>query len=132
MRKILLGISLTGVAIFVVAMFSSELGICPSYSYSSCQDMSNQVGEILIPIVALFILSFVIYWTREEVYRTWFRFARWWVPVSMVLIFITPEYGGGLFNPIQKGSVAFITSALFVVISLVIIVWKFSSTRPAR
>ncbi len=39
----------------------------------------------------------------------------------MLLIFITPQYGGGLFNPIQKGGVAFALTALFLVISLVIL-----------
>lgn len=66
---------------------------------------------------------------RDEIYQMWFKFARWWVPVSMFLIFITPEYGGGLFNPIQKGSVAVGLSALFFLISLIIIAIQYFRTR---
>ncbi len=123
-KRSLLFVSLIGVAFFFLLAFSKEIGFCPSYSYSYCLDILNQSAEILIPILAALLFCLITYWMRDEVYRTWFRFARWAIPLSMFLILITPEYGGGLFNPIQKGSVAFVLTALFFIISLAVILIK--------
>ncbi|MDO8576439.1 MAG: hypothetical protein Q7R90_03930 [bacterium] len=128
-KRNLMYLSLTGVVIFFVSLFSKEVGICPSDSYSYCLNFFDQFTEILLPVFGLFLLSPITYWMREDVYETWFRFARWALPLSMFLIFITPEYGGGLVNPIQKGSVSFLLTILFFIISLVIIVSKFVRFR---
>jgi len=72
-------------------------------------------------MIPLFFLSLITYWMRNEVYEAWFRFARWWIPLSMLAIFIAPEYSSDWMYRIEKGSVAFITSALFVAISTIII-----------
>lgn len=123
-------ISLVGAIIFFASAFSKEVGICPSYNYSSCLNLSNQFSEILLPFFAVLLLSLITYWMRDEIYQTWFRFARWAVPLSMFLILITPEYSGGLFNPIQKGSVSFALTTLFFLISLLIILTQYF--RSAR
>ena len=77
----------------------------------------------------LFILSLITYWMREEVYRAWFKFARWWIPLSMVLILISPEYSHDWMYRIEKGTVAFATSLIFVIVSLIIIITKLASSR---
>ncbi|MDD3531398.1 MAG: hypothetical protein PHV99_02305 [Candidatus Pacebacteria bacterium] len=69
---------------------------------------------------------------REDVYRTWARFAIGWIPVSMVLIFLSPEYAtsfGIALYPITKGTVAFASSLFFVIISLILIFWRYSISR---
>jgi hypothetical protein len=65
---------------------------------------------------------------RDEVYRVWARFAVVWVPFSMILIFLAPEYAGSFgiaLYPITKGSMAFISSLLFVIISLILVILKY-------
>ena len=103
--------------------------IISSGSQGDCPFVLTQVGLTLLPLFTVFIISLITFVMRGEVYEAWFKLARWWVPISMILIFITPEYGEGLFDPIQKGSVALLTSVLFALISIGIIVWKFFSTR---
>lgn len=78
----------------------------------------------LLPIIPLFLLSIIIYKMRDEVYRVWLRFAYVWVPLSMLLIFLAPEYSGDWMYPIVKGTVAFFSSLLFIIISLILIIWK--------
>lgn len=82
-----------------------------------------------LPTLALFLFSLITYWMREEVYRAWFKFVRWSIPLSMFLIFITPEYAGGLINPFQKGGVAFMLTITFSLVSILIILIKHFS-RP--
>ena len=47
----------------------------------------------------------------------------------MVLIFLAPEYSGDWMYPVEKGTVAFFTSIIFVIASIVIIVRKYYGSR---
>jgi len=49
----------------------------------------------------------------------------------MFLVLVSPEYGNELL-PIVKGTVAFFTSLLFVLLSLLIIAWKYFATRHSK
>jgi hypothetical protein len=81
-----------------------------------------------LPIFPLFFFSLLTYKMREEIYQSWFRFARWWTPLSMFLILIMPsDTGGGGFGPqisLGKGDVALVTSFFFVLISGILIAYK--------
>jgi len=93
--------------------------------------MDSAYGLIIsfFPFVQLFLFSLITYKMRDEVYRTWLRFAYVWVPLSMVLIFLAPQYSTDWMFPIEKGTVAFLSSLLFVIISLTIITWKSIAIR---
>jgi len=81
------------------------------------------------PVIPLFVLSLITYKMRDEVYRAWLRFAQVWVPLSMLFIFLAPEYTSDWMFPVVKGTVAFFSSLLFLIISLIIIAWKYFTTR---
>ena len=94
------------------------------YENQECVDILHSFFIHAIPVAPFFIFCLVTYWMRNEVYETWFRFARWWIPLSMLLIIISPEYQSDFMDPLFKGSVAIITSAIFVIVSAIIIVYK--------
>lgn len=56
---------------------------------------------------------------------SWIRFAAWAVPLSMLAIFMAPEYSTDWMYRVEKGSVAIATSVIFSLISLGIIVWEY-------
>lgn len=82
----------------------------------------------LFPIIPLFILSLITYKMRGEVYSAWLKFTYVWIPLTMFMILIAPEYGNA-FLPIEKGTVAGFFSLLYILISLIIIIWKYFATR---
>lgn len=86
----------------------------------------------LLPIIPLFLLSLITYKMREEVYRTWLRFAYVWIPLSMLLIFLAPEYTADWMYPVVKSTVAFFSSLLFLIISPIIIAWKYFATHRSK
>lgn len=48
------------------------------------------------PLFPLLILSLITYKMRDEVFRAWWGFARWWVPVILaVTLFLSAANGGG-------------------------------------
>jgi hypothetical protein len=86
-------------------------------------------GILILFFIPLFLFSLITYPMRDVVFQRWFRFARWWIPLSMVLILITPNPHGSwlTINLISKPLTTAVTLALFVLISTIIIVvtwWK--------
>lgn len=97
-------------------------------SIGRCPDVLADGMTVLFPVLFFFFLSLLTYKMRDEVYRAWSRFAMVWVPLSMFLILIAPEYSADWMFPVDKSSVAFFSSAAFVVISLLVIAWKYAAT----
>ena len=125
-KRTTLLISFTGVVFFTLSLFSTQLGICNINS--SCVFIFDPIAETLLVFVTLFFLSLLTYSIRDETYKIWFRFSRIWVPLTVLLVLITPEYSNSLI-PIEKGAVSFIFSILFLLISLIIIITKSLSSK---
>ena len=69
------------------------------------------------PIIPFFVLAIITYKMRDEVYRAWLRFSYVWVPLSMFLILLAPEYTTDWMYPVVKGTVAFFSSILYLALS---------------
>lgn len=110
--------------ISIVLLVLNSIGtfkVCGANSYGSCMTTLANVMRILLPAIPVAILSGLSFFVRDEIFRSWTRFALWWVPLTMFLTLISPEYGNAL-APIDKGTVSFGMSAVFVIVSLGIIV----------
>lgn len=121
--------------LLVIFSYSNLFEIC--YNNLSCWDGFLNLTTIASPYIHLFIplflFSLITYKMREEVYRAWLRFAYFWIPLSMLAIFLAPEYTHDWMFPVVKGTVAFFSSLLFLIISLLLITWKhFSSLHTDR
>lgn len=132
-KKNVLVISTIGSLIFFVWDYIGNSSLCnflfAEGRLGSCPFTLASLEVLLIPFIPLLILSLITFKMREEVYHAWFRFARWWVPLSIVLIFISPEYSADQMFRIEKGSVALLTSVIFIIVSVILIVWKYFAMR---
>src|SRR3989344_3055223 len=123
-KKTLLWSSGIITAILIILNWIGTFKLCGGQEYGQCMDFSYSLIIGFFPVIPLFILSFITYKMREEVYRAWLRFSYVWIPLSMILIFLAPQYASDWMFPIEKGTVAFFSS-------LLLIIWKyFSSRRP--
>ena len=77
---------------------------------------------------AMFFFSLITYKMREAIFISWARFTYVWVPLSMMLILISDDSPGHLFVSAQE-FVAMLLWGLYIIISLIIIVWKYLSLR---
>ena len=118
----------------IIAMGLVIIGTFGTYALCNsnelCINILHQLFLHFLPFGLVFLFSLITYWMREKVYQAWFRFARWWIPLSMLLILISPEYSGDWMYPIEKGSVALLTCTLFGIVSILIIAVKL--LRPNR
>ncbi len=118
--------------ILILFAYSDFFNVC--YENLACREGLMSWIKIFSPYIHLFIplflFSLITYWMREEIYKSWFRFARWFIPLSMLLTLIAPEYSSDWLYPIVKGTVALLTSIIFAALSLLIILIKY--LRPNR
>lgn len=121
-QKSLLLLSLVGALSFTFFLFATEIGIC-KLSYESCFQRYDKVAETLFIFIPTLALSLLTYKMREEIFESWLEFAYVWVPLSIILTFLAPEYDASLV-PITKSLVSFSMSATFLFISLIIIFLK--------
>lgn len=91
-----------------------------------CVDALSDIMRTFLIIIPLFLFSLITYKMRDEIYKAWFKFARIWVPLSIILVLISPEYSHGLV-PIEKGTISFGMSVIFLVVSIFLIIIKFFS-----
>ena len=129
MKKIFVGISALGSIIFVLLLYARQIGICATYSYSTCSVTTDALAQTLSIFVVFFIISCGTYFLRDEIFSFWSKFAIPGAILSMILIYITPDQNAGGFGPqlsTGKGDTAIVTSALFVLISLLIIIGQYT------
>jgi len=89
-------------------------------------DFFGLVIYIFAPLAPLFLFSLITYFLREEVFQAWLRFVKWWIPLSILLVLIMPDGQGGGYMPslIDKQTIAFLMSSIFIFVSTVKIISK--------
>lgn len=99
------------------------LFIGKSYDY-------KDIFLILFVFLITLFFSLTTYFLPESVFRAWVNFTKWWVPLQIILVALTPEGTPGAFITIlDKQFSAIVLSALFTVISLILIIWKYFASR---
>ena len=129
-KKVLWG-SFVGVVFFMLIAGTRGVPfLCDEYD-RGCMKQYDNVSVLFLIFLPLFILSLITYWMREEIFRAWLRFAYWWTPLTMVLVLMTHDSSGGFGIPsiISRESVSMIFSALFLIISLILISYKSFALR---
>lgn len=126
-KKSVLLFGIIGSIFFLLLTYSTEIGICKS-SYKSCFEAYDKFAEAIFILFPVFLLSLITYKLREEIFQAWLRFSYFWVPLTILLTFLAPEYDNTLV-PITKGVVSFWMSAAFFIISLGIVIFKFTKSK---
>lgn len=101
---------------------------------SDCWDILHDAELVVLPIVTfLFLLSLITYKMREEVFRAWWNFARWMLPIiilATVLVNLMPS-NHGFFNMDALAYLLVLAPlyAILILVSLWIIVHKYRELK---
>lgn len=87
--------------------------------------------DILTISVPLFIFAGITYFLHKEVFNLWALFTVIWIPLSVFSASSAPTYGN-VFLPIEKASVSFFASVLFIIISQGNIIFKSIQLKKAE
>lgn len=75
--------------------------------------------------VPAFIFSLISVFLREEVTRSWRKFTNYFLPISIVVILLTPNSSHGMdILPLIKENVTILLVSVYSIVSLVLILYK--------
>lgn len=125
---------LVGLLLFLVAYILGnklKFGLCENVytfgGYDGCLDKSSQtIGKpLFFSSVAMLVISLSLFFINDNVFKKWLKFAAAWIILTIIFIFLAPVSTGGFINfgP-TKELVSIWMGVLFVIISLVLIIWQ--------
>ena len=132
-KRVLKYLSVLAIIVFLIDL---SLLCQPDAELTCTGRWSESIGYPLgIFSIALFFLSLILRFTREQVFRSWLKFARIFLPIAIALIVLTPSGSGGFsagFGGPDRETVTEELAALFSLISLVLIVYKSIKLRSRK
>jgi hypothetical protein len=110
------------------------LGLCETANnYCFFDSIANSVGTPLFYIsLSLFIILVIASLLPEVFFIAVGRFAIWWIPITLLATFLSPEYGGSGIVSAGRESYSILFSSLFFIISIIIILTKLYKTRGQK
>lgn len=134
-KKNLLIVELVSISLILLLIYVQNGDIC--YSRNWCRGLweeINLLGEMLLVVISVFPFLLITYRMKDGVFRTWWNFARWFVPIIIVVTFlqnIAPKQSG--FGGVTSGSFNFLVLvifySIFVIVSLVRIILAYKYTK---
>ena len=130
-KSVLIG-SVTGVVFFILGMLFLMNDACSVDAWVRCRNVDELVNTLLTLLmfaIPIFLFSLLTYFLKEEIFRIWLRFTYWWVPLSFVMVIFSSDHSGGLLGISDQEIFGILTWGLYIIISLIIVVWKYVATR---
>lgn len=119
---LLITTSIIGLIISIIFGLSEKLGICQPKEWG-CIEPLEIVAEPLFFLSIPFLLVIIILFFRpKETFDVWKKFAIIFLPLSIILIAITPVTSYDMMFDYNKEKITWIMSGLFFVISLMVII----------
>lgn len=95
------------------------------------QDACLLLAYPLLVFIPVFVFSLVTFFQKEDVFVSWRKMTSWWVVISVILIAISPAQHADLIGFDKKTSL-FLLVCLYVIISLILISWKWFALRKTK
>lgn len=120
-KKNVFVVSIIFIGLFLVSGFQKNIGLCGK-EYNTCWDFFDWLWQPLSFAIPIFFVSILTYRMREEIFHSWLRFAYWWIPISVLIIFTTPttDHSWAIGGPTRE-TMSFVMSGLFLAVSLLIV-----------
>ena len=130
-KKYVLVISLSLVAILYILGMNGNGTLPCGESYSrTCAHLVRNIWVSAIIIIPVAFFSLITYFLREEIFRAWLRFTYWWVPLSFaIVLFASSRQSANIVGLSDQAIFGVFTWGLYILISLIIITWKYLATR---
>lgn len=131
---VLLGLVLLGLGVGLI-FFPGSYSFCRFFQ--SCTDSSflilNVGHPLVVGLIPLIPILFILLFFSKEIFNTWKKFAIFLIPLSIILIIITPVYCHAPLNLcFNKILTTRFTSIGFSILSLIIIIYKIIRLKLAK
>ena len=124
-KLFMLGLAVVFAATYIILVKFGQTGVCGNfitqlYPYDRCMYIS--IHFIIWP--ALIVCALINMFTKENVVKSWKRFTLIYLFIYLFIVILTPYYGGDAFFSVQKSIFALALSALYLFISIILIIYK--------
>lgn len=121
--------SFLATAVLTLAVFLTEKACVVGSGFETlCFSFFRDIQESVIFLGTIFIVSLILLFVREETFRSWVKFAKWYIPIAALLILLAAgTFSGGSYGPsydLDAEGMSILTAALFLLISIAIIAVK--------
>ncbi len=146
LKRVVLGGSIVVLAVVFISENPLTFGFCKNVAMwgngvKYCVD-NNILPEYIRQIAgflsfSVILLSLLTYWAKDEVFRAWWNFAKWWVPV-IVVVTLFFEYvgsrggGWGISSGLDEFVILWLLYIIFILTSLIKIVRAYWKTRSGK
>ncbi|MFZ2303404.1 MAG: hypothetical protein WAV98_01270 [Minisyncoccia bacterium] len=132
-KKNVLFVGVIGSIILFLPAVINQIWHCSSGNLFICSDSYGIVASLAIVSTPLFLLSLITYRMKDEVFHAWWNFAKWFIPVIIVVTLWLENAGGGggwgISSGIFEFAVLWLLYIIFIITSLVKIVRAYIKTR---
>ena len=90
-----MGVSSLFVALLFFPAVASQFFSCNQKNWFFCNNSYETVASVFLIGLPVFFLSLLTYRLRDEVFRAWWNFARWFVPVIVGVTLLLNGIGRG-------------------------------------
>ena len=80
-------VSMVGSGLFVVLVLALLYDYCGAFD-DICRRAYGSVIYLFSSFIPVFLLSLITYKMKEEVFRAWWNFARWFVPIIIAVTYL--------------------------------------------
>lgn len=132
-KKSVLIVSVIGVVLFILGILFLMNDVCSVDAWVKCRIVDKSVNmlvDLLMFAIPAFLFSLLTYFLHEKVFRAWLRFTYWWIPLSFaIVLFSSSRPSANIVGISDQEIFGVLTWGLYIIISLIIIAWKYFSTR---
>lgn len=124
---------MASVIIFVTSIFlgnAQGFGFCDDNSLDCIEMFSESLAQpLFLGSMSIIIVSFILIFLKPEIFKIWSKFALFAIPLLAIFIITTPvRCSAALGMCLNKELASWLSSIVFLIISLVIIIYK--SLKP--
>jgi hypothetical protein len=122
--KYILIFSITG--IFLGLAISNLIDAASCSNYDFCSGIQDVIGvPMFLFSVLIFFLSVLLYFLQKEIFYSWFRFSKRYIPLSFLAIFLSLYSSrGDWLNPFETEFLTWVLAGVFFFVSVILIFVK--------
>lgn len=109
-----------------VIIYPEKFGLCETLDRECIYPNAFNIGEpLLITAPILAFISFILFFTKPEVFKAWSKFAIFAIPLLVIFIISTPvQCSAALGMCLDKELASWASSIVFLILSLIVIFYK--------
>ena len=117
----------TKIVVPITLLFLGVIGVGLDYFNIVDYPTGDPMSNIAISII---IVATLLFFVKEQVLSLWLKFAYFWLPLTLLLVLVSPTSGGGFLPPmVTRETNSLLLAKIFVALSVAIIAYESHKLR---